>query len=93
MEEEIREGYSCHLNVSSVHSPSQEVNRMAFVKSCSNILSCVSNILSCVVKRGAVERREGRSRSSWGCQKRLKEGEGIEISPDRWVQVNLDSRW
>lgn len=86
MEEEIHEGYSCHLKVSSVHSPSQEVNRMAFVKSCSNILSCV-------VKRGAVERWEGRSRSSWGCQKRLKEGEGIEISPDRWVQVNLESRW
>lgn len=72
--------HSCHLNVSSVHSPSQGVNRMAFVKSCSNILSYV-------LKRGKVKRREGRSRSSSGCHKRIKEGDGVEIS---WVQVNLD---
>lgn len=57
-----------------MHSPSQEVSRVAFVKSCSNILSCD-------LKRGAVEGRDGGSSPSLGYQKKLKEGEGVEINP------------
>lgn len=61
-----------------MHSPSQEVSGMA-------------QTLGCVLKRGAVEGREGGSSSSLGYQKKLKEGEGVEMNPNRWGQVNLES--